>query len=320
VLTWQDPDRHVDGFAVYRATNPKGKPRSKRVSGVPQPYRVPGEQITYINTVRGNPFYRYTDFDVKENVQYYYKVYSTYDKDWLSENPDMQDVGSAVATPFRMAKCKKCIPISELKEHTVQKLNGEFLNPFSEEYWRSDWQSLSVRSVMPKQLDVIFAKIDLITDKLLGAVNTSSSAMTKYLNIYERKIEKIIDVMKLIQEIIELLMSLTLRGTFLVLKLPIEEGGMEGFVDRFNSASRLDNVEKENKEPDNPFVASQGGISQFTEKGVYFGLILLFGLPSLDKDRLEEMFIPEKTGAVEGQIKATQKAIETLLKLLGLGG
>jgi len=318
VLTWEDPERHVDGFAVYRATSPRGSPRSIMKYGVPLPYRIPGEQITYVNTVRGNPFYRYTDFDVKEDVQYYYKVYSTYDEDWLGKTPDMQDVGSPAATPFRMAKCKRCIPISELKGHTVQKLNGEFLDAILD--WRSDWQSLTVRSVMSKQLDVLFAKIDLVTDKLLGAVNSSSAAMSKYIGIYEKKLGKIIDVMEAIQEIIELLMSFTLRGTFLVLTLPVEEGGMAGFVDRLNSASRLDNVEKENKQPDNPFAVSQGGIAQFTERGVYFGLIMLFGYPFVDKERLDEMFLPEETGGVEVKIKATQKAVETLLKLLGLGG
>jgi hypothetical protein len=102
--------------------------------------------------------------------------------------------------------------------------------------------------------------------------------------------------------------------------LPVEEGGMAGFVDRLNSASRLDNVEKENKQPDNPFAVSQGGIAQFTERGVYFGLIMLFGYPFVDKERLDEMFLPEETGGVEVKIKATQKAVETLLKLLGLGG
>jgi len=120
-------------------------------------------------------------------------------------------------------------------------------------------------------------------------------------------------------------MSFNLRGTFMCLRLPMQGGGMANFVDRFNQASQVGNtassvkpVRPESKIPATTTV--NGGIAQYTEKGIMFGVIILFAEPDLtDPKRLLTIVKPEDLEKYKTELGTTEKAVSTLMKLLGLG-
>ena len=51
-----------------------------------------------------------------------------------------------------------------------------------------------------------------------------------------------------------------------------------------------------------------------------FGVILLYGAPTVDGDYLEQMIPEDQIAEAQKKIKAAQAAIDTFMKLFGLDG
>jgi hypothetical protein len=336
-LTWSAPDTPVTGYKIYKATNPQGFMKSPNPTqdGVEISVRVAGEWIADVPNVFGKVLYRYMDFAVEDNKKYYYKVYSIIGDDFFDDNPIMEDIKSPVATKMLSAQPRNRIPLSELTLYTSLGINGELLDP---DDFGSEWQSISVRGLLGDALDGIFKKIDALADKLTGLVNTGSNSTSEYIKFYAKRVETLLETVTKFSEIITRLLAFNLRGTFMCLRLPIMEGGMPNFVKRFNDASSLGNTKSgtdqsetlesalkddQGKAENNPFKVTQGGgIAQYAEQGIMFGVILLFGFPNPDPKALAQRLLvevgPNDVQAQIAKLKSTEVAITTMLKLFGL--
>jgi len=316
-LTWDRPDTPVSSYIVYRATSPKGVLKDAKQDGSDVVVRVVGEPITELKDANAKLFYRYTDFDVDPGTRYYYKVYSVVGDKFFETNPILEDIKSPIATPLVTVVPREVIPLSELAKYTTLGINGELLSPFD---FEGEWQSITVRRLVGKALDGIFNQIDALADKLVGLVDTGSSATTAYLDFYAKRVTALLDTVTRFRAIVERLMAFNLRGSFMVLNLDVQEGGMANFVRRFNQASSIDNTQNGVKQPGNsPLATTQNnGISKYTEQGIMFGIIILYGFPEITTERLLEVVPPNQVKDLEKRIKNTETAIKTLLKLLGL--
>jgi len=321
-LTWDAPDNPVTRYGIYRSTVPTGIPKnpSPVIDGVEVNVMVLGEMIADAHNIPGKTHYRYTDFDVKDGVTYYYKIYSMIGDTFFEDNPLIEDLRSPIATPIQAVTPRNCIPTLELAKYTTLGINGEFLNFID---LKSEWQSLTIRRLLGKSLDIVLHKIDDLADRIAGMVNTGSSATTEFIDFYAKKVSDILALVTEFSDIITRLMAFNMRGTFMVLKLPVQEGGMAGFVDRFNKASSLGDTTSGVQQSEQPNytvakITKNGGIGQYTEKGIMFGVILLFGYPYLSTERLVEVVPPGEVEALKAKIKVTEKAVATFVKLLGL--
>ena len=336
-LTWDAPDNPVTRYGIYRSTvstgamkNPSpvinGKPVPVRVlmdpvvDGKPAPQREEGGMISEVSNIPGKVHYRFTDFKVEDGKTYYYKIFSMVGDTFFKDNPALEDISSPIATPTQSVTPRNCIPTLELAKYTTLGINGEFLNFID---LKSEWQSLTIRRLLGKSLDIVLHKIDDLADRIAGMVNTGSSATTEFIDFYAKKVSDILALVTEFSDIITRLMAFNMRGTFMVLKLPVQEGGMAGFVERFNKASSLGDTTSGVQQSEQPNytvakITKNGGIGQYTEKGIMFGVILLFGYPYLSTERLVEVVPPGEVEALKAKIKVTEKAVATFVKLLGL--
>jgi hypothetical protein len=316
-LSWERQDTPVSSYIIYRSTSPKGILKNAKQDGADVIVRVLGEPFIEVPIVAAKLFYRYTDFDVDPGTRYYYKVYSVVGSNFFEANPTLEDIKSPIATPLIPAVPREVIPLSELAKYTTLGINGELLMPFN---FEGDWQSFTVRTMLGKTLDGIFGQIDALADKLIGQVDTGSSATTAYIDFYAKKVSDLLDTITKFRAIIERLMAFNLRGSFMVLNLDVQEGGMANFVQRFNQASSIDNTQNGLKKPgDSPLAVSQNnGIAKYTEQGIMFGIIILYGYPEITTERLLEVVPLDQVKDLEKRIKNTETAVHTLLKLLGL--
>lgn len=317
-LTWETPDTPVTNFLVYRAESMRGVPKDIVQDNEPMTIKVPAlEPLVKIKRLPGKLLYSYIDFEAVADRPNYYKVYSIVGEDMFDVNPELEKLSSPVATKFVKADLpEECIPVPELLNNLIG-INGELLNPFD---FEGDWQSITVRTMLGNSLDSIFRQIDAIADKLIGWVDTGSDAVNSYLDFYERRISKLLGIMDDILTLINRILSYRLRGTFLVLRLPIEKGGMRGFLRRFNRASNLGDTENQQGPEKGPFVQTETRtpIAQFREQGIMFGVILLFGFPEINRARLEDIVPPGRVDRFISDLERTEKAVDSLLKLLGL--
>jgi hypothetical protein len=329
-LTWEAPDSPVGSFFVYRKL---------KSASIPVVYNIDGVDVNVdvftmddpILKMKYNPLkasYSYIDFDVTQESTNIYKVYSVFGDDYLEKHPYLKSRSSPVATPQVVANVPtECIPLSELKKYMNLTISGELLSPLDLE---GDWQSFTVRNMLGNQIDGMFNNLDALSEKLIGLVSTGSDAMTGYLKFYGKRVEMLLEIIEKIKDLTARLASFTQRGTFMVLNLPLENGGMRGFTDRFNKAcnSGLNDTKDTPKDKKSlaDFLKSavkvekNAPISEFNEKGIMFGLILLYGIPDLtNPERLKEIAPENRIAYMKNQYKATEKAISTLLKMLGLG-
>jgi hypothetical protein len=143
--------------------------------------------------------------------------------------------------------------------------------------------------------------------------------MSDYLDFYAEKISKILEIVTDIRAVIVELMSYNLRGTFMCLSMPVKPGGMDGFLQRFNQACQIGNTKSGVKTQGPATSTANGGIAQYTEQGIMFGVILLFAIPDVsDPKRLLQIVKPEDLDKYKTQLQTTEQAISVLMKLLGL--
>jgi hypothetical protein len=328
-LKWESPEIPVGSFFVYRKNKLGSIPVTFTIDGVD----VSGNIFTSDDPILKqkynplNPSYSYIDFDIEQSTTYLYKIYSVFGDDYLEEHPYLKAISSPIATPQVVANVPmECIPISELKKYMNLSISGELLSPLDLE---GDWQSLTVRGMLGKQVDGMFNNLDALTDKLVGLVGTGSDAISGYLKFYGERVEDLLEVIEKIKNLVARLSSFSMRGTFMVLNLPLEKGGMRGFVDRFNKACNTSTSSKETSTSDISLedylkdavtTERNASIATFNEKGIMLGLILLYGIPNLDDpDRLKEIVPEDQIEGLEKKYESTSSAISTFLKMLGLG-
>jgi hypothetical protein len=329
-LSWEAPISPIGEFFVYKRTN-----NSKSI-----PVRVTqdnididvnifsnSDPIVKIKYIFGRATYSYIDFDVEPETIAFYKIYSVFGDDYLKEHPYLMSINSPIATGTVPARVpKECIPVSELKKYMNLSINGDLLSPFD---FEGDWQSVTIRRMLGNQIDSMYDNIDTLSEKLIGLVNTGSDAINDYLKFYGERIEDLLEVLEKLKNLMARLTAYTMKGTFMVLDLPLEKGGMRGFVDRFNKACYSGESKKDtpsDKKSIEDFLKNSvkteknTSIAAYNEKGIMLGVILLYGIPDLsDPDRLREIAPDNQTESLKKRLKQTEKAISTFIKMLGLG-
>jgi hypothetical protein len=324
-LTWDSPDSPIGSFYVYRSNIKSAIPYSYISNNVETLINVltKDDPIAMIKYYVVKPSYSYIDFDVKQESTNFYKIYSVFGDDYLDKHPYLKAMNSPIATPVITAEIpRECIPISELKKYMSQTISGELKTPFNLE---GDWQSVTIRNMIGSQLDSMYNNLDALSDKLIGLVNTGSDALTNYLKFYGERVEDLMEVINKFKNLSVRLASFTQRGTFMVMDLPLEKGGMRGFVDRFNKACNSGTFKKETPKntkdigdflKDAVKIEKNVPIGTFNDRGIMFGLIFLYGIP--DPKRIDN-FVPEsQVKRMKNMYISTDKAITTLLKMLGL--
>jgi len=315
-LSWETPEAPpVTGYRIYRDIVSTGH-MSTVSSTPPVTIRVLEDKLSDVHAIPGKRRYKYIDFSVQDGTRYYYKVYSMIGSDFFDDHPEWEGINSPAATTTIMAHARNCIPVSELAKYTTLGLNGELIDAIN---FEGDWKSITVRGLLGSSLDGAFKGIDILADKLTGMVNTGSSAMSDYLDFYAEKISKILEIVTDIRAVIVELMSYNLRGTFMCLSMPVKPGGMDGFLQRFNQACQIGNTKSGVKTQGPATSTANGGIAQYTEQGIMFGVILLFAIPDVsDPKRLLQIVKPEDLDKYKTQLQTTEQAISVLMKLLGL--
>lgn len=329
-LTWEAPDTPVGSFFVYKAGTNGPIPVIYKIDGIDVEVRefskdAPITKVTY-NFLK--PTYSYVDFDIKPESDYRYKIYSVFGDDYLEKHPHLKSSDSPIATPQVMAKVPaECIPLTELKKYMNIAINGEISSPFDLE---GEWQSATVRNMLGNQIDDIYNSLDFLSEKLIGLVSTGSDSLSDYLKFYAKRVEDLLEVITKLKNLTARLSSFTQRGTFMVLNMPLKQGGMRGFVERFNKACNSGSSDKKETTKDKKDlkdflkqavkVEKNAPIATFNERGIMFGLILLYGIPDLSNpERLKEIVPESQVAGLKAQYKVTEKAISTFLKILGLG-
>lgn len=327
-ITWEAPESPVDRFFIYRSSSTSGKEKTYTIDGVDVKVKLFTEDdpIAKVKYIRGKALYSYVDFDVVPDKINYYKIYSVYDDEFLERNPNFKAINSPIACPILTVSVpENCIPISELDNSMNIAYNGEILSPFD---LAGEWQSVTVRRMLGNPIDSAYRGLDALSEKLIGMVETGSDALNSYLKFYGDKIESLLEIIQDFRELSIRLSSFTQRGTFMVLRLPLENGGMRGFVDRFNKACNSGQSQKntpKNKKgikeflSDSARIQKNAPIAKFNERGIMFGLIVLYGIPDLtNRDRLKELAPENDINGFKRRMQSTEKAVTTLLKMLGL--
>jgi len=312
-LTWTHPGEYVSGFEVTRNIgNSKGTYIETVTGSIIEVFDnkdFNGGEIAEVKQIIAKTKYEYIDFDVKAGETYFYKVYSYIgpsSEGFFENNPDLKNLNSAVASKSVRARPVAKIPLSVLASRSLLDDRGMVVPPLD---LAGEWKSISMRTFLGPAIDKLFDKIDNISDILEGSISTGSDALNNYIKFMEKKIKKIIKIIDSIEDIIKTISQFSFKGTLALLKLPPEEGGMNGLSQRFDEACAVPST----PDNENPFNGSD-------EQGIMFGLILVFGFPSLDGEYFQKYFKPVKDVGEDGaeQIQKSIKAVETVLGLLGL--
>jgi hypothetical protein len=318
-VSWEHPGTPLSGFLVKRSSKRDGTVVTrKNEAGKDEVIRIYKDEkfekkFPLINVVVGRPKYHIVDFDVTPGDLYFYKVFTTTGYDFLDSHPTFQRIESPLATKSVFAIPKNKIPLSELAAETVYDING---NRVHSEEFEGDWQSFTLRTLLGPEIDALLSQMDRLTDKLSGMISTSSDAVSDYIKFFEKKIKFYMDIVNKIANIIERLSQLRLSGTFLLLSVDPEKGGMVNFVRKFNSAVLTEEVGALQ-------VGNKGKpmkVTELMDKGLMAGVILLYGFPQLDGDYVGNLVPEEQQKQFEKSLDKSKKALEAFTTLLGLGG
>lgn len=321
-ISWEHPGTPLSGFVLRRSLyrdgsvvdveNPDGSKGKARVYKDETFNKLGGGKAEF-NVVFGRPNYHYVDFDVQDNQLYFYKVYTTVGYDFLDRNPQFQRIESPVASKTVYAIPRNKIPLSELVKESTYDING---NRVSSDAFEGDWQSFTLRTLLGPEIDTLLGKMDKISEKMLGLVSTSSDAMSDYLKFFQKKIKFYIDLVNSIADIIERVAALRMSGTFMLLSIEPDKGGMQNFVRKFNSAILTEEVGGlqvgANDKPTS--------VASLQDKGIMAGVILLYGYPQLNGDYVGNLVPESEVKNLEKSLDKSKKALEAFLTLLGLGG
>jgi hypothetical protein len=278
------------------------------------------EDLTVVKPISPPYSHSYIDFKVTPGKRYFYRIYTAPSDKFYDERPYEFDLQKAAASsPTLSATPNNAIPLSELDKYSQFAINGALKLPIE---FGATWTSISVRSAMGPTLDGVYKDLDKLVAQINGNVQTASDQGSRFIEDQAKKVEDMLQIIGMINEVVQRLIAFKLRGTFMVLNLPPEKGGMRNFVDRFNQAALTGSTAQgaqANNSP-NGAIASNEGIAQYTEEGISIGMVLLYGIPSVDS--LKEIaggLDATSQSEMKASFEQTGKAIETLLKMLGLG-
>jgi hypothetical protein len=264
-----------------------------------------GKPLTVLSIPETNSF-SIIDYDVVEGETYYYKVFSIPGLgELIFSNPYNEMIESPLASPAAGAQAHACIPISEISKGILS-MEGDFID---EKDYKYQWFSKSLRTFLGPTFDDLFNGIDSFADKLLGMVSTSGDAISDYLDFFSKKIESYISILNTIEQVIEMLANFRLRGSVLLLNVPLQKGGIKYFTDTVTNSQ----VESQTF---GSAVNNDQGAALASIEGYYFGLVAVYGIP--DPSNYNQLTQPYKTeyNSTIAQLQASGKAIQTLSKLL----
>jgi len=318
-ISWEHPGTPLSGFIVRRSLYEEGTkemikgPDGKMYPGYKYVDPVFDKNMQEEKVVIGKPNYEYIDFDVEPDKLYFYKVYTTVGYNFFKKYPFFEKVESPLASKTVHAVPRKKIPLSELVEASMFDQNAVRVKRSE---LKGPWQSFTLRRLLGPEIDALLGRLDELIDKFTGLVSTAGDSMTEYLKFAEKKIKFYLDLMNEIADLIVRLLQLRLSGTFLLLNIDPEQGGMQNFLRKFNGAVLTEEIAS--------FQVGANGkpmtLGSLMDRGIMAGVVLVYGYPQLDGNYVGTLVSKEELGQFEKQLESSKKAMEAFTKLLGLGG
>jgi len=320
-VTWEHPGDtlSISGFKLYRCKNKEGLKKivvenNKQVeryvysdedfnSG--DPYEVSYFPLKYK--------YKYIDFEVEAEQKYNYQIFSTAGFDFLDAYEFLRSVESPMGSVRVSAVPRGCIPISELKRNNIFDVDG---NPVDTSKLGGEWINLTVRDILPVEMGSVFQLLDNFSEAVAGGLDSAGDALTDYIDFLKKKIQKLLDIMRTVVDLVDRILQYRLQGSVLLLNIPPESGGMQNFVDRFNSAV-FNEQEVRNllasSEEDQEAGASIEGL-----EGIFAGVGIVYGFPEFDSELSQVFVSEEQKDSYKKQLEKFQTSLKTYRQLLGL--
>lgn len=327
-ISWDKPDsKGIVGYRVFRCRIKEGlnfsseerdeiilkhplrrRPEYVRDIEKSRIYRDEGFEPEFVLGGIARDKFSYIDYDVEEGDTYYYSVMSVIKGDGLVDNdPWNRRTDSPLMSQPVSVTPSFCIPLTTLSDK-IQTLDGDFIS--AEGSYRFNWKSRTLRTYFGPLLDDLLDRVDGIADNLLGLVQTSSDAVSEYIDFLGNKVKTYIQIVQTITDIVLMIVSFKLRGSLLVLNLSAESGGIQNFADRVMRSEVDSSTFNRNDR-------SEGRLGDI--KGYYFGIVSVYGFPGSEEDNqyLQGYLAPyaEEYNSVKKKFDDNQKSIKTLLKL-----
>lgn len=349
-ITWNRPDsKGVIGYRVFRCRLKEGLPfteeqRNEAILLHPiarnesfvrdienaRIYRDDDFEPEFVLGGISRDSYQFTDYEVEEGTTYFYSVMSVIKADGLVDrDPWNRRVGSPLMSASVGTEAFFCIPVSEIDD-LILSLEGDFISP--KEDYRFKWRSVTLRTYFGPIFDFLLDKVEQFSEGMAGLVQTSSDAMQDYIDFISKRISNYIKIIQIVTNIVTTLVSFRLRGSLLLLNLDPEEGGIRGFVDRVLSSQvesqQISSIEANagnnssvgKSVIDERRAQQDGGAKLSSIRGIYFGLVTVYGFPQDPSqeefyDNFTEPYV-EEYNAVQSNLENSQRAVQTLLKIL----
>lgn len=238
-ITWSSPKGiPIEGYRVYRSKTLEGEypEEDKKVSAdswvnANKPLRV-YRDFAFNN---GNPILikgskenmSYTDFEVINGEMYFYKVAPLL-KDKNGEYVEDETIGG-----FTSARATSCVPES-YAESSYETPDGLLQGVATGD--PPYWSNISLRGLIGESLDAILNGLSDISLRFEAVAVSNSQHYSTFLDALERWVKKIAEFLEKLKAILDSLRALQLSGSAMVLTIPVERGGVEGFRRRFNAA------------------------------------------------------------------------------------
>jgi hypothetical protein len=346
----------ANGFLIFRSTDRKGvSPTEDQMSAIISSYSTakdpnkvrdfqkiklfdnigidgnPDPNLpAFIKYTFGKESYSYIDYSINPNTKYYYREYTVLkegDQAYI-EDPYLFRIDSPLSSNEASAIAYGCIPVSEISKGILT-MEGDWLR--KEEYRNSKWETVSLNVFFGSQIDKLLKKVENFADKLIGWVSTPSEAINDYLDFFTNKINDYIIIIQTITQIVNILLNFRLKGSMLFLDLTKpKKGGIQGFAERVSKApvnsaifgkkprdeSQIIKKAFGLKEGITSAVANDMGQSLAELRGIYYGLVVVYGLGNPGDIKAYAAPYMEEYNDVALQINESQKSLSMLIGII----
>ena len=240
----------------------------------------------------------FTDFEVDDGALYYYSVTPLI----KNKNGDMME--SPGIGGFTSAVATTCLPDSALKT------SYETPAGFRQGVATGDppyWVNTNLRGMLGDTFDSLMSGLYGLAKRLETVSESNTKHFDKMIKTMEKWIENLEKFITKLKEVLDALRALQFSGAAMILSIPSEKGGIEGFKKRFEDAALPDpspffKHAGERKVPEGSSLSKIPNPFEDNLCAVCGGLVLIAGAPNpgASFDKL--------AGATEAQIQRVKQA------------
>lgn len=250
-LTWASPEGiPIDGYRIRRNMGkPQGVYTKKKDEGSqinPNDYFKtfydPTFRLSDTFTSKTDRFFdvwaktfgddtSFTDFEVDDGALYYYSVTP------LIKNKNGDMLESPGIGGFTSAVASTCLPDSALKT------SYETPDGFRQGVATGDppyWVNTNLRGMLGDTFDSLMSGLYGLAKRLETVSESNTKHFDKMIKTMEKWIENLEKFITKLKEVLDALRALQFSGAAMILAIPSEKGGIEGFKKRFEDAALPD--------------------------------------------------------------------------------